>query len=178
VFKCTRSWMFVALLFVPSVAAAQEPGDVGVFMGYPNLGLVWHVSEKVAIRPEISFSSTSTEVDSSFGGTGTSHNWNVKFGASALLFLNDADRLRTYVAPQFTYTRSETETNSSLSAAVGNTYGLAGLFGTQYSLNDRFSVFGELGLGYTHVTTSDLIGTASKADNWGTRTGVGVILYF
>jgi opacity protein-like surface antigen len=172
-----RRWLLVALLLVPSVAAAQERGDVGVFMGYPSLGLVWHVSERVAIRPEISFSSTSTEVDSS-GGTGTSHNWNVKVGVSALLYLDDADRLRTYVAPQVTYTRTNGETSSVLSSIVGNSYGLAGLFGAQYSLNDRFSMFGEVGLGYTHVSTSDLIGTASKADNWGTRTGVGVILYF
>jgi hypothetical protein len=171
-------WLLVALLLVPSVTAAQEPGDVGVFMGYPSLGFVWHVSERVAIRPEISFSSTSTEFDSSVGGTGTSHNWNVKFGGSALLYLDDADRLRTYVAPQFTYTRTNGETSSALSSIVGNSYGFAGLFGAQYSLNDRFSMFGELGLGYTHVSTSDLIGTASKADNWGTRTGVGVILYF
>ena len=54
--KSASLWMLVALLFVPSVAAAQAPGDVGVFMGYPNLGLIWQVTEKVAIRPEISFS--------------------------------------------------------------------------------------------------------------------------
>jgi hypothetical protein len=178
VFKTTSRWLFVALLFVPSVAAAQEPGDVGVFMGYPSLGLIWHVSERVAIRPEISFSSTSTEIDSPFGGIGTSHNWNVKVGASALVYLNDADRLRTYVAPQFTYVRTKGETSSSLSELVANTYGFAGLFGAQYSLNDRFSVFGELGVGYTHASTGDRIGTDSQADNWGTRTGVGVILYF
>jgi opacity protein-like surface antigen len=177
VFKTTSRWLFVALLFVPSAAAAQEPGDIGVFMGYPSLGLVWQVSEKVAIRPEIAFSSTSTEVESSFS-TGTSQGWNLRFGGSALFYLKDADRLRTYVAPQFTYSRTHTETSSSQSEAAGNSYGFAGLFGAQYSLNDRFSVFGELGLAYTHSTLSDLISTDSQADNWGTRTGVGVILYF
>ena len=175
--KTTSRWLFVALLFVPSVAAAQQPGDVGVFMGYPSLGLVWQVSEKVAIRPEIAFSSTSSEVNSSFS-TGTSHGWNLRVGGSALFYLKDADRLRTYVAPQFSYSRTHTETSSSLSEAAGNTYGFAGLFGAQYSLNDRFSVFGELGVSYTHSTLSDLIRTDSKADNWGTRTGVGVILFF
>ena len=155
--KGARRWMFVALLVVPSVAAAQEPGDVGVFMGYPNLGLIWQVSEKVAIRPEISFSWGSTDIDSGFGGSGTSHSWSVGFGASALLYLSNADRLRTYVAAQFTYDRSEAESGISGTRAVGNTYGFAGLFGAQYSLNDRFSMFGELGLRYVHSTTEGVL---------------------
>ena len=130
VLKCKRVWLFVALLFVPSAASAQESGDVGVFMGYPSLGFVWHVSDKVAIRPEISFSSTSTEFESSLS-TGTAHTWNVKVGASALFYLNDADRLRTYLAPQFTYTRSGGESDSILGEFASDTYGFAGFFGTQ-----------------------------------------------
>ena len=172
-------WMLVALLFVPSVAAAQERGDVGVFMGYPNLGFVWQVSDKVAIRPEISFSSTSTEIESNFGGSGTSRIWSVGFGASALLYLNDADRLRTYLAPQFTYNRSDVDASNNVNGTVSDSYAFIGSFGTQYSLNDRFSIFGELGLGYSHTNTeSEISGTTSKGDRWSTRTGVGVILYF
>ena len=177
--KSAHRWMLVALLFLPSVAAAQERGDVGVFMGYPNLGFVWQVSDKVAIRPEISFSSTSTEIESNFGGSGTSHIWSVGFGASALLYLNDADRLRTYLAPQFTYNRADVETDDSINGTDSDSYGFAGLFGAQYSLNDRFSIFGELGLGYSHSSTeSPLSSTTSKSDRWSTRTGVGVILFF
>ena len=41
--------------------------------------------------------------------------------------------------------------------AVGNNYGFAGLFGAQYSLNDRFSLFGELGLRYVHSTTEGVL---------------------
>ena len=129
--KSASRWMLVALLFVPSVAAAQEPGDVGVFMGYPNLGLIWQVTEKVAIRPEISFSYGSTDIDSVFGVPGTTHNWSIEFGASALLYLSDTDRLRTYLAPQFTYSRSEASSSTRTVGAVGNTYGFAGLFGAQ-----------------------------------------------
>ena len=29
-------WILATLVFLPSVAAAQERGDVGVFMGYPS----------------------------------------------------------------------------------------------------------------------------------------------
>ena len=34
--KLVVRWILATLVFFPSVAAAQERGDVGVFMGYPN----------------------------------------------------------------------------------------------------------------------------------------------
>ena len=175
-----RCWILAVLLLVPTVASAQERGDVGVFMGYPNLGFIWHVSDKIAIRPEIDFSFSDNEIDSSFGNSSDATSWNVEFGASALLYLNSADRLRTYVAPQFSYARASTDSGSNiLGGLVGNTYGFAGLFGAQYSLNDRFSVFGELGLGYSHISSeSDLTGRTGTSSNVSLRRGVGVILYF
>ena len=121
------------------------------------------------------------DIDSVFGVPATTHNWSIEFGASALLYLSDTDRLRTYLAPQFTYTRSEASSSTGTIGAVGNSYGFAGLFGAQTPLNDRFSVFGELGVGYTHDTNTTgrvLSGLDTKRDSWGTRTGVGVILYF
>jgi hypothetical protein len=49
----------------------------------------------------------------------------------------------------------------------------------KYSLNDRFGIFGELGLRYEHFTTEGVLSDlTSKRNTWGTRTGVGVILYF
>ena len=178
-FRSVHRAILVALLLVPSVAPAQEPGDVGVFMGYTSLGLIWQVSEKVAIRPEISFSSSSGELDSALGLSSSSDAWSVEFGVSALLYLNNADRLRTYVAPQFTYTHSDASSSGLLGESAGNAYALGGLFGAQFSLNDRFSVFGELGVSYAHATSDmDFSGTKSTRDSWGTRTGVGVILFF
>ena len=175
--KCKCVWLFVALLFVPSAASAQESGDVGVFMGYPSLGFVWHVSEKVAIRPEVSFSSTSTEFESSLSGTGTAHTWNVKVAPAVLLPQRRRSTADVCGAAVHLHALRRGEQQHP-ERFPSNTYGFAGFFGARYSLNDRFSIFGELGVGYTHVTTRDLIRTANSADNWGTRTGVGVILYF
>jgi predicted porin len=62
-----------------------------------------------------------------------------------------------------------------------------GLFGAEYSLHKRFSVFGEVGFGYTTSSSKskssppspidDLIAGGS-AHGWSTRTGAGVIFYF
>ena len=180
-FRFAHRGLLVALLLVPSVAAAQDPGDVGVFMGYPSLGFVWQLSEKVAIRPEISFATSTSDFDTDnpLGVSSSSDAWSIEFGASALLYLNDDDRLRTYVAPRFAYAHSDASSSSVLGESAGSSYEFAGLFGGQYSLNDRFSVFGEVGVGYAHATSEfELSGAKTTRDSWGPRTGVGVILSF
>jgi hypothetical protein len=54
-----------------------------------------------------------------------------------------------------------------------------GSFGAQYALGRRFSVFGEVGLGYSRQSLrSPLSQTRSEAHAVTTRSGAGVILYF
>ena len=68
------------------------------------------------------------------------------------------------------------------SGSTGNGQFVSGSFGAQYALGRRFSVFGEIGAGYTHVVTSPTIGgilvTSSVNNTFSTRSGAGVILYF
>lgn len=53
-----------------------------------------------------------------------------------------------------------------------------GLFGAKYAATPRFAMFRELGLGYTRSTSSGILSSDSKSNDFGTRAGVGVILYF
>src|SRR5437870_2920123 len=58
-----------ALAFVTTIpaatAAGQERGQVGLTMGYPgSIGIIWHISDAVAVRPELSVSRTSVETTS------------------------------------------------------------------------------------------------------------------
>ena len=55
----------VALVLVATATqtSAQEKGTVGLTMGYPaSVGLLWHATERVAIRPAVTVSRTSTTV--------------------------------------------------------------------------------------------------------------------
>jgi hypothetical protein len=162
---------------VPSAAQAQEPGDVGLFMGYPNLGLFWQVSEKVALRPEISFSIS--DFSSNSNANLATSSWTVGFGASALFYITNDDKLRTYVAPRFTYTHSGSDSSGSVAGSTNDSYLVAGLFGGQYALSDRFAVFGEVGVGYTHsINQNEFSGSKLTQNNVNTRTGIGAILFF
>lgn len=161
-------------------AGAQDKGKAGVAIGYPGgIGILWHATDTVAVRPDFSFSHNTTE-DSSSGSV---------FGAdlSVLFYVKKYDNVRTYVSPRFTYSRASTtvtptSTQSTLPeiTTTSTNTGGGGVFGAQYSPIARFSIFGELGLAFTHRQTKSAALpqlTASKGNTWGTTAGVGIVFY-
>jgi hypothetical protein len=179
---------FAMVVVCASGAAAQDRSTVGITMGYPaSVGIIWHLGDKIAIRPELTFSGSSSESTTPSGSTveTESEGWTLGTGISALFYLHDYDRLRTYFSPRFTYnkvTSTISSTNgvfNSSSTGRASTYGIAGNFGAEGRIADKFSAFGEVGFGYNHTTTSSSSSsTRVEGDSWGTRAGVGVIFYF
>lgn len=179
-----RSAVFAAavLLGVASHASAQDK-KIGLTMGYPSaFGVLWHVTDKVALRPELSLAGGSTEINAS-GFSANSDTNTIATGISALFYLNTADKLRTYVSPRFTYSHASTDqdlsaiTNSNATNTTNNTSG-QGAFGAQYYVSNRFAVFGELGIGFGRTESKSNI-TPSKNTGWawGTRSAVGIVFY-
>lgn len=187
----------VMLVVAARSAGAQQAGDVGVTMGYPGaLGVVWHVADGIAVRPDIALSRSTSESTTSatgpFGGSGlsstsTSDGWGTTVGLSVLLNVRTIERLRLYLAPRIAYAHSTADNETGLSGALtgftAKTTGVlaSGSFGSQYTVHDRFAVFGELGLQYTtQTTTSDFPGSRTEADGttFGLRSAVGVTFYF
>ena len=177
-----RSYVVVGstfcLLGVAASVAAQDRGRVGITMGYPaSVGLLWHVSETTALRPEFTFNRDDASSESLVSAR--SNFWSTAAGASVLFYSSVRDNLRTYVAPRFSYAR--TRGTSDITSSTTNSYAFAGMFGAQYSLGKRFAAFGEVGFGYSRQTgsvTSPVFTTKSRSNSVGTRSGAGVILYF
>jgi opacity protein-like surface antigen len=179
----------LVLLFVATghPAMAQEKGQVGLTMGYPiSIGLIWHASDTVALRPSFNFSHQSSELTTSAlavtGSTNDATSWSANIGA--LFYLHTWEKASAYVAPIFGYTRvsstSSGQTSSgttSTSSSHGNAYSFTGSVGAHYALSRRFSVFGEVGVGYSHATTT-YPQNETKTNVWSPRSAVGVILYF
>jgi hypothetical protein len=189
---------------LPGIASAQDTPKIGLSMGYPAaIGVIWHVTDRVAVRPEISVTKSATEfigssVTFSSGGvltntttTTTTDTWQSSGGLSALFYLSRHDKLRTYLSPRWAYTHvssSPSSTNSTVTSVVTGTTGhgnfVSGAFGAEYALGDRFSMFGEIGLGYNRTVSSPLTNSSlltiggSRATNLSTRSGAGVVLYF
>ena len=188
--RIARVARLVGLMVVGSAATsfAQESGDVGLSMGYPtSVSVVWHVTSRVAIRPEVSLNWTSTELEIGLpieGGDTSTDTFSTTFGVSALFYLNTTDRLRTYVSPRVTYVTTSIDTEAPFTSDLERTldgFQFAGSFGAQFAVGDRFSVFGEVGLAYS--TTTAKIGSLpieaeTRMRSFGTRTTAGVTFYF
>jgi hypothetical protein len=179
-------------------ASAQQDRTAGLVMGYPaSVGVLWHVTEGVALRPDATISQQSIETTSTFTGLGgtsqtsttTSDGWASSIGVSALFYLGAPDALRFYVTPRVAYAWSRTENE----AAAGDLLQLgpyetesdgllvAGSFGAQYAPHERFRLFGELGLSYSRQegTTGYTVSRSQAVTTGvGLRSGVGVVVYF
>ena len=160
----------VAAFMLAAPARAQEAGKVGLTFGPNAFGVIFHATDRVAIRPEAAFSTTSSD-------TLSITTWDA--GASALFYVRRWDALRAYVVPRFVYGRSSPSVSPFL--ANSSNYDVSGSFGAQYLLHRRFGVYGEVGLDYrSSSTTSTTLGAASTSTTTGTavRSGVGAIFYF
>jgi hypothetical protein len=173
--------LLVTLVVCPSSGWGQEAGRTGVTFAYPAaIGVLWHVTDKVAVRPELSFAFTSTE------GTGLeSDSEALALGASALFYVKRWDTVSAYVSPRFAWARNSTTSQSNFpgpnseTEITGNSFLYSGSLGAQAWIGQRFSAFGEVGLGYTRGTAkSSLTGFETTNTTVATRAGVGVALYF
>ena len=173
-----RSVVFILGMIVVSArpSIAQESSQVGLTMAFPGaVGVIWHATDGTAIRPDFTFSqSGSSPLSTSSTAVGV--------GASALFYIRKWDSLRAYLSPRFGYQRSSFTTAGSLvSSPSTNTYAGSGSLGAEYLLHRRFAVYAETGLMYSHTKTSNIslaISFDSSSHTWGTRAGVGAILYF
>ncbi|HET9832346.1 MAG TPA: outer membrane beta-barrel protein [Vicinamibacterales bacterium] len=154
----------ILLLWSISAGAQDEP-RIGVTMGYPTaVGVLWRVADRVSLRPDFTWTSTSNEspsINDPILGTivnpTTFDTWQTSVGLSALLYLNRFERLRMYASPRFAYSRtsnSSAVSNSALSTnGRGWTYATSGSFGAEYGLARHFGVFGEIGVTYSTTTS-------------------------
>ncbi len=179
---CAISALLVVILF-PIMAHAQEPGKTGLVMGYPaSFGVIWQAGEKVALRPEMTFTWASNDSLAASTG-GTTSNWQLGAGVSALFYFARHDNLRPYFSPQWRYSHLG---SSGTASNDGNGNQLNGMFGAQYALGDRFGIYGETGAGYSWTTTTLNVPTTfappasytlhGKA--FGVSGRAGVIFYF
>lgn len=188
--RCVVATLVTLGLLCANGARAQEPGNTGIVMGYPaSVGVIWHASTNLAVRPEISFSTVSGHSVGTGSSVGAdSDGWSVAVGVSGLFYFGKWDNLRSYVSPRFTYGRSTNDSMYSDLAPIisskNTVYAFTGSFGAEYMLGTRFAVFGEAGFGYTHQHNTYRSGASasfqseSTNNSWGTRTAVGAIFYF
>ena len=181
-------------------AHAQEHGDVGITMGYPTaVGFLFHVTDGLAIRPEVSFTTATTDVTLT-----TSSSTVYGVGVSGLVYVKRWDALSTYVSPRYAYqhgsSTSTLDVNLPISLPISlpvtlpqiettstiNQHTISGAFGAQFRLHEHFSAFGEVGAAYSILKTSTSLAaiplpsglSTPTSHSFGLRSSAGVIFYF
>jgi hypothetical protein len=175
--------LFVCSLLCVRTASAQDTRSFGVTMGYPaSIGVLWHVNEGAAIRPEFAFDFFSSETDNSspIGGDSSQDGHTLSAGISALFYLARWDMTRAYVVPRYAYSDSSSSIEGPFAIvrdSSGNAHDVSVSFGAQHNLGERFAIYGELGLAYERFTT-DITTSELRRSSFGTRSGIGVVVYF
>jgi len=168
------------LALAARTADAQERGQVGLSMGYPEaVQLLWHATDAIAVRPGVSWRhSFSDPVGFSFGisdgfgntisTTSSSQTTIIGVGVDILLSVRAWENVRAYVAPGYEYgstrVRSMRTTVSTGARAAptenetretsGHDHVVTGAFGVRYTPHRRFGVFGESGIEYSKSRTT------------------------
>lgn len=166
-------------------AVAEDGRKTGLVINSgPSVGVIWHLSDRVAIRPDASFTTSELDIESSGSTVDTT---SVNLGVSVLFTLRRWDDLSTYVSPRFSWVRTSA-TSLSTSGSQSNTIettnttiGGSGSFGVDYRLGERFSLFGETGIGFnrqTADTDSPISLGDTTARSVGLRGTLGLVFYF
>ena len=204
-----RALAVTLLLLLPRAASAQETPRFGLVVAFPAAaGVTIRISDRLAIRPMVGASKGSTETTTTITipilfpadtprtttQTTTFTSWTVTADVSGILYLAAPDAFRMYVSPRFVYNRgtstspsvevfaATTSTTTTTTTTTNSSYGVSGSFGAQYTLGQRFAVFGEAGPIYRwsppRIIQSAFSRTEAKTWSVGIQSGVGVIVYF
>jgi hypothetical protein len=184
----------LSFLVAPSVSA-QDPGQIGITMGYPTaVGIIWHLSDSIAVRPEVNLTTSTTNVSLS-STSATAYG----VGVSALFYVKHWDALRAYVAPRYAYQHGSATSSIGIdlplplpidlpsfqTSTATSEHNFSGVFGAQYLLHRHFGFFGEVGAIYstvssTYTATPPLPASEAnpRSHAFGFRSAVGGIFYF
>jgi hypothetical protein len=186
----------LVLLGIASPVSAQDERRVGLVMGVPvQVGILWHATERVAVRPDVSFSWSSSDLaaaSSDYVDYSSSTSLSrLSLGLALLYYVGDDEGVRTYLAPRYRASRVSTSSESTLVipgipdvlpgsdrrlTQVSHSGGVS--FGASYAPGDRLAVFGEAGLEFATSSSPRLDDIEATSRAVGTTAGVGVVFYF
>ena len=143
-------------------ATAQATPRVGLDVGIPvGIAILWHLNDKVDLRPDFNFTHVSIEN----GGDQT----RLGFGASLLFPIKSTTPFTPYVGLRGGY-------GWYSGSNAPSDWSLAGIFGGRYMIDKRFGVSAETGFEFDHFKPGGGFAASERTlTPWGR---VSAIMYF
>lgn len=183
---------FGLVIGYPAAAGAEwQVNDRFTIRG--DAGFDWGMSEQVT--SSLSFGVSGIPIATGTTTTTFRHS-TATVGVSGLITVSRREQLRLYIAPRVAWRNVHasfsTESQSTGTAPLvpsgfapdrslsntSNGVELDAMFGANYRLSDRFAVFGEAGLAYTRPTATSSSSNRLKSYSVGSRSDVGIAIYF
>jgi len=181
--KMLVSAIVVFGLFPAMLSAQDKVSEKRKFgLTFPNIGIIWRISDQVAFLPDINLTHGWSELGSNVGD---STNNSVGVNAALRFYLHDWKGMRFYLTPRYGYVWNNTNlsiqgtgTESSNTSEVRN-HSVSGAWGIEYAVSDRISLFGDIGVRYNHgrQESSSQFSSNSTVNSVGTAGTWGLILY-
>lgn len=176
------------LLFAATPVFAQENGRTGILVrafGNAEIGGHFMLTENWALRPAVMFNSWTrdrSEVRTENAPDASMTSSNIGLNLALLRYFGSQKEMAPYGGLGISYTRIHFEDDAGGASGYKQTQwdaGLRALFGAEYKLSSRFSVFGELAFGYSlgkETTTKE--GNYTIKNIGVSNSGIGVLFYF
>lgn len=154
-----------ALLLAPASLFAQEQDKTkyGFGLTFPEIGVIWHLSDNIAFVPGIEFghgwsSSTFSFNDSTINSSSNT----LRVNASLRFYISEWKDIRIYISPRYGFSWVNTKTegidyphDEYLSdGSSSHSHRVSAAWGLQYAVNDRISIFGDIGATYSRASLS------------------------
>ncbi len=170
--RSLRSITLLSMIVTASAAEAQEAPRVGLLMATPRtVGVVLHVGDRLALRPDATWSRVSSE--SSTGAETEATSWTA--GLAGVWYLKAPGTVNLYLSPRVAYVSTTSDAGGS-STTKGMEY--SGSFGAEYVAAPRLRFFGETGLALSASESKQAAAVMSSSDLMSIRSSVGLVLYF
>jgi hypothetical protein len=184
-------FMIAAQMGVPHWARAQDAGKVGLVLRAPqSVGVIINATDGFALVPsiDIAWQSSRSNIHGVMGNIppGALTIDHSQLGATLTL----AARIRVassgdtsvYVAPSVSWSLTSSEDSVVSTASTEDDIAGGGHLGVQHALNDRLSIFGEVGVRYRQYDISTSVGTGltetTTYKSVNTSSAVGIVYYF
>jgi hypothetical protein len=184
---------------IAALSFAQEKGQFGFIMRVdpsPRIGMTYHISGKLSLRPYFGFSKVTETSDVAIdpeifpplpGETGTREEdtSRISFGLGLLYSVYSVKDFTAYTGINFGYVSENSDVSFSWRDDDIKNKGeiLSGniMFGLQANVMKNLSLFGEVGFGYSHgdFDHDNNVDLKSKQKRWGlANSGIGLAFYF
>jgi hypothetical protein len=174
--------LLVVFLLLPAMLFSQDKEAPKNKFGltFPTIGAIWHITDNVAFLPGFSFGHNWGSSRSALIDNGTSKNNSLSINSSLRFYVYEMKGLRLYVSPKYSYNWNNSDSNLPTTSSKSSRYAhsIDGSWGLQYAISRRVSIWGDVGVGYSHSSISSNPSSVETKSNAVSTVGSwGLIFY-